>query len=248
MLRFLFDPGGVRLLGSRVDAGGVDPADDLVVSWEAWRPPDVEYDALEGISDDAYFLTARAYTGPQRFLEDGLQKRDWYEFPLKFGDGASGAAAVLDAALIMADGVARRVLTEHAGVSVGAGTPPSQVSWMRFPHMSYQSLHRSCVQLALHTLEMAAGRDERRPADLFLVAPMPAWLEEVAEGGVPALLRHLPQGLMYVLRNRFVLPASLPKQLDRAGLLTRVNGKIDERHYTFEGRTPYGRVLDHVLT
>ena len=248
MLRFLFDPGGVRLLGSGVDAGGVDAADDMVVSWEAWRAPDVDYDALEGIADDAYFLTARGYTGPQRFLEDGLQKRDWFEFPLTFEGGAAGASAVLDAALIMADSVARRVLREHAGVSVAAGTPPESVSWMRFSHVSYQSLHRSCVQLALRTLEMAAGRDERRPAEFFPVAPMPAWLDELADGGVAALIRNLPRGLAYVLKNRFILPATLPQQLDRAGFLTRVDGKIDERHYTFTGRTPYGRVREHVLT
>jgi hypothetical protein len=42
-LRFVFEPGGAEFIGREEDAvGEPDVLGDLVLSWEAWRPPGVD--------------------------------------------------------------------------------------------------------------------------------------------------------------------------------------------------------------
>ena len=62
-IRFVFEEGGAEFLGDVSDAvGEPDPLADLVLSWEAWRPPGVDYDVLRGMDSSQYELSLRAYS------------------------------------------------------------------------------------------------------------------------------------------------------------------------------------------
>ncbi len=186
MVRFIFaddtpltllDPSGKPLFG--------DPAiQDLILSWEAWRAPGADFDAIAGLDPTTYGLTLRAYSGPQRFLEDTLQKRDWYATPLELPGGEVGNAELLRVMLALGDGTARRTLegiysrtgddwTRHGpGTDASAATASSQLvralqsgtsaedSLTVLPQneLSYQTLQRSCATMALFTIRVAMAR------------------------------------------------------------------------------------------
>ncbi|NOR23354.1 MAG: hypothetical protein GQ542_02995, partial [Desulforhopalus sp.] len=83
-LRFVFEKGyGPELLTLEdVDNGSLNTIDDLVLSWESWRPPDTPYNMIRGLGDESYMLTMRIFAGSQLFLEDSLRKKDWYSYRL----------------------------------------------------------------------------------------------------------------------------------------------------------------------
>ena len=115
-LRFVFEDGGIELLGRDTSAvGEPDVITDLVFSWEAWRPPGVGYDVMTGMDAAAYELSLRCFSGPQRFLEDMLVPRPWTAYDLQLPGGREGLAELLRVTVIMGDGVARQVIGRMLG-------------------------------------------------------------------------------------------------------------------------------------
>jgi hypothetical protein len=189
-LRFVFEPGGAELFGGEVGAvGEADSLTDLVLSWEAWRPPGVDYDVLRGMEPGNYQLSMRAYSGPQRFLEDTLIRRDWHVYTLDLPGGRRGASELLRVALALGDGAARAVIAGIRGdqedewvVSgpdseseggdaaaqwrtlreqvVAAGIQPADARLDLSEHSSYQSLLRSCATMALYSIRVTVERLE----------------------------------------------------------------------------------------
>lgn len=185
-LRFVFEPGGVELVGDDPSAvGEPDSFDDIVLSWEAWRPPGTGYSILKGMDPNVYRLTMRAYSGVQRFIEDALQKRDWQAYTLALPGGREGAMELLKVSLAMGDGAGRCVLSELfqdsndawvAGGPSGESEGDAAGSWAEIQsrlrdarklpdqrtdltgRTAYHSVVRSCASMALYQVDVATVR------------------------------------------------------------------------------------------
>lgn len=113
-LRFIFESGKepvlIELAGAET---GADPGiKDLVFGWVSWRRPEVDWDLRRGLDDDAqeYWLSLRAFAGSQMFLEDALEGRDWFSYPLRIPGGKQGLIELLKSTVTLGDGVARDTL------------------------------------------------------------------------------------------------------------------------------------------
>ncbi len=188
-LRFVFEEGSAEWLGGHPEGvvGEPDVFDDLILSWEAWRPPGVSYDAMKGMREDAYMLSLRAYSGRQRFLEDALGPRDWKCFDLELPGGQRGWTELLLVGLALGDGSGRAAIgqmldhAEEAWLSKGPRESEDEknaaAQWMKVreeiqrrqvhPHdqrldmsetTTYQTLIRSCASLALYNIDVAVQR------------------------------------------------------------------------------------------
>ena len=185
-LRFIFEEGGARLRGGRGEiAGESETLYDLVLSWEAWRPPGVDYHMIRGMDPRTYELSCRGYSGPQRFLEDALMNRDWNVFKLRLPGGREGYAELLRVALAIGDGAARSSLAwmieQAAGQGKddgGEGADGAELDAWRslreraLPAVApdddprvdltgktgYHSLLRSCANMSLYTIDVAVAR------------------------------------------------------------------------------------------
>jgi hypothetical protein len=77
-LRFIFAPENcptlLNLAGTEIRSDARIP--DLVLSWESWRPTDQKFSLKDGLDEPAYGLSLRGFSGPQRYLEDGIRRRD----------------------------------------------------------------------------------------------------------------------------------------------------------------------------
>jgi len=160
---------------------------DLVFSWEAWRPPDAGYDVMTGMDPAAYLLTPRAFSGPQRFLDDALGKRDWFSHRLRLPGGHEGLVELLKTNLALCDGVARHAVSrildqnEQEWVRLApradgdsaltlaewqelrealAPRPVTTDTLINLPErdLAYQTLLRSCATMALYTINVAVDR------------------------------------------------------------------------------------------
>ena len=275
-LRFVFEPGGVELVGDDPDeVGEADSFDDLVLSWEAWRPPGTGYSILKGMDPSVYRLSMRAYSGAQRFLEDALQRRDWEVYTLALPGGKEGAMELLKVSLAMGDGAARCVLSElfeESGDAWVAGGPRSAsegdaaAAWTEIQsrlqdarklgdertdlsgRTAYQSVVRSCAVMALYQVDVATVRliesghthAGGRPVKIADIDEIPEWLTDLAKTNVAGLFLRGPRMLAYVHKYPSAIPGEIPKELDRAGLLVRENGKPRKSNFTAEGETPWG--------
>ena len=182
-LRFIFaadkQPELLSLAGADT---GTDPhISDMVVSWESWRPPDVNFNLLQGLDDYAYALSLRAYAGPQRYLEDALHQRDWYSYRLRMPGGREGLRELLQVSLALGDGVARHTLyhllqtSEQAWLRMApegaGGEEEAHALWHQFEtqlhgdvapegaptqlpteQQTYHALLRSCVTLSRYSI------------------------------------------------------------------------------------------------
>lgn len=186
-LRFVFDEGGANFLGGDPSTvGEPDELTDLILSWEAWREPGVDYSALKGMDHEVYQLTMRAYSGVQRFLEDALQRREWNVYTLQLPGGREGLTELLKVSLAMGDGAARYVLTqlfekaEEEWASAGPDADPeggdALALWRELGskigkahtggdsridmsgRTGYQSLLRSCATMALYEINVTTAR------------------------------------------------------------------------------------------
>lgn len=186
-IRFVFEEGGAEFIGSPKTVGEPYSLDDLVLSWEAWRPPGVDFNILIGMDHRNFELTMRAYSGPQRFLEDALGNRDWNTYYLKLPGGTRGFAELLKVGLALGDGAARHSigrmlqLAEDEWAAQGPDAVPggdnAAAQWRMLKELAasktptvddsrvemagktgYQSLLRSCATMALYNVDVAVAR------------------------------------------------------------------------------------------
>ncbi|MBK1632748.1 hypothetical protein CKO31_18755 [Thiohalocapsa halophila] len=160
------------------------PLDDLVLSWEAWRPPRTRYDPIAGMDPETYALTARAYSGRTRWLGDALRGNPWRCYPLRLPATGDAAATVLMTGLLMGDALARRTvaamvergdlelpgaeaLTDFtpadkdavvAAFSTSALPDDPLTHLMGEAELSYQLLERSCITYSLGVIQLALLR------------------------------------------------------------------------------------------
>ena len=111
-LRFLFHPDQhpVVLNEDGETQRFIPDLDDIVLSWEAWRPPLAQYDPLGGLDPETYALTARAYSGVQRFLIDALSNNPWVCYPVVLPETEEAVRDVFLTGLLMGDALARRMV------------------------------------------------------------------------------------------------------------------------------------------
>ncbi|HEC29975.1 MAG TPA: hypothetical protein ENI65_10355 [Gammaproteobacteria bacterium] len=190
-LRFIFEPGKEpELLDLAGAETGADPRiPDLVFSWVSWRRPDVSWAFRKGMDDESqiYWLSLRAFAGSQRFLEDVLEGRDWYCYPLRLPGGKEGLAELFMSTVTLGDGVARDTLAhmlaggeeawlKHAPPGNDAEqdircqwnelleriktSDPQALTQVLIPpeQDTYHPLVRSCVTLARYTVLLTVKR------------------------------------------------------------------------------------------
>jgi hypothetical protein len=188
MIRFVFEEGGAEFSGGdRGVAGKKEILEDLMISWEAWRAPGVDYKMMKGMDPETYELSCRAYSGPQRFLEDALMNRDWNMFKLNLPGGKSAYKELLLVALALGDGASRHSIVwmiedaEKKWQEEGLGSDPEQAAaagvWRALKERAgsasppvddpradmtgrtgYQSLTRSCATMALYSVDLTVAR------------------------------------------------------------------------------------------
>jgi hypothetical protein len=182
-LRFVFDPDNrPKILGPEAEALFRDPyVDDLIMSWEAWRPPLMMWDYEAGLDPKNFTLTARLTAGHVRFTNDALRSNFWHCYPLALPEVEGAADTVLHTALLMGDALMRRVIGEMVDLEqIDSTTIPdaecwsgedicklkSKLSWDQIPDddareqfstddISYHLLERSCIALALAQIDFA---------------------------------------------------------------------------------------------
>ena len=157
--------------------------DDLVFSWEAWRPPRTPYGYLEGLDPSAYAMTVRCYAGAQRFLTDVLRNSPWECYPIKLPDVKDAKQDLLYTCLMIGDGLGRRTI--QSMVEDGQLDPPSEKlaelsesEWeavrtrlaadrvpddplagiMGEADLSYHLVLRSCITMSLTAVDLALAR------------------------------------------------------------------------------------------
>ena len=186
-IRFKFEDGGAQFMdGIDGAVGAPDALDDLVLSWEAWRPPGVDFDVIQGMDPKVFQLTMRGYSGTQRFIEDALMGRDWYVYTLRLPGGRAGLAELLRVTLAMGDGAARYVVSEflEKAESEWAASGPSTLTqggdamekWRAIKdrigeartggddridmtgRSGYQTMLRSCATMALYAVNVTTAR------------------------------------------------------------------------------------------
>jgi hypothetical protein len=226
MIRLVFGAGNapVVLSQSGLPFPGRSKIRDLVFSWEAWRPPGVQFTMKKGLDPNTFGLTLRCYTGAQRFLEDAMQRRDWTCYPLSLPSGEKGLRELLYVALVTGDSLARHTIlklfedAQRAGYGetpsdypdpeitdlqtlknalVDNQAPEDPITDIMGGKINYQLCERSCITMALELVAMTARR----------------------------LTSHLPPGEQIRVR---VTPENVPGWIDdlahagRAGIFLRV--------------------------
>lgn len=272
-LRLLFDPGRrPTLIGNNGRRLSRDAEiDDLVFSWEAWRPPATDFHSRQGLDPNNYALSMRCFTGPQRFLEDSLRNRNWICYPLALPAAEDAGGELLYAILLIGDSLARLTLArilEHLAEpsALARGEPGNDLqSWAQLKALvadapdspleavlgsgfSYQTLTRSCVTMALTCIDVAmarlwrrAGLGEWKPLQVSTEDP-PAWVKELSHASIRGFFERLPSVIWWLMKNHTVIPKHAHEVLERAGLLQRQNGHVVQHEYDIGGATPYGSV------
>jgi hypothetical protein len=253
--------------------------DDIVLSWEAWRPPRASFDPVAGLDPSTYALTPRCFAGSVRCLADAVLDRPWHCYPLNLPDVDNAKDELLYVSLVLADAVARQttlsIIEEH--IEKGRNFPedypgPELEDWETLAEelsktevpenpiddilsgsIRYQLLERSCITMALQSVDWANQRIHERAGlgepRRIRISPktMPAFLSALAAGKRSAALLRVPAALHWLINNHTVIPSLAPSLLDEAGLLCRENGQIVKSHYDNRRRTPYGSISEHLI-
>jgi hypothetical protein len=190
MLRFIFKKDRRPIvLGSDGQPLSKDAiVNDLVISWEAWRPPVAGFDALAGLDPETYALTARGFIGSVRCLTDSILDRPWICYPLALPDVPDAEAELLYVSLLMGDAVARQTVGTIVEKQIEEGrnvpgdypdpelaeweelkeerarikTPPSPIQDLLDGKFRYHLLERSCITMALTSVDWANVRLHER--------------------------------------------------------------------------------------
>lgn len=281
-LRFVFDPDNrPRILGKEAEKiHGDTYLDDLVVSWEAWRPTLEAWTAGKGLDPEAFTLTARMYAGPYRFANDSLRGSFWECFPLALPDVEHAEEYLLRTSLLLGDSLTRRVIGDMLDLNqlkshdLPSGDVWTQddidrvhraLDWEEIPDkdaqamlseadMSYQTLLRSCVTLALAQVDLAAQWIHEDynlgPRERVKVAPdkLPKWFDSMVSGDRSGVITGIPGALAWYSHNQTVQPGVSYKLLDRVGLLQRdEKGRPVHYMYRVGDITPYGKLTDNQM-
>jgi hypothetical protein len=281
MLRFIFKPDARPII---LDNRGKAVANnakiqDLVLSWEAWRPPTAHFDPLAGLDPTTYSLTPRCFSGSVRCLTDSILNRPWVAYPLKLPDVPNAADEVLYLGLLLGDALARQTITQLLEVQVKGDDeaqdraqaeaedvvegeaaleeseiPQNPIRDILDGNLSYHLLLRSCVTMALATIDWANVRIHRRGGlpdpPRIRVAPdsLPTALDEIAEGNMKSAFLRIPGALYWLTKNGSAMPGDSYKVLEEAGLLqTGEDGKIARKDYENRHESPYGCIDDNLI-
>jgi hypothetical protein len=198
---------------------------------------------------------------------------------LKLPDVENAANELLYTSLVLADAVARQttlgILEERiqqgrnmpadypdpelqdweilAAESRNAQVPEYPIDDILSGKIRYQLLERSCITMALQSVDWANQRIHARAGlrqpRRIRISPqtMPAFLYALAGGKRTEALLRVPAALHWLMNNQTVVPAQAPKLLDEVGLLRRENGQIVKSRYDNRGDTPYGSISDHLI-
>jgi hypothetical protein len=281
MLRFIFKEGRRPTI---LDKQGVPLANDaevsdLVLSWEAWRPPETAFDPIKGLNPSTYALTPRCFVGAVRCLNDSILNRPWHCYTLKLPEVEHAYDEMLYSCFALADAVARQTVSHLidrrigrgqklfadysealdsdwdaiGDYSRGANLPEEPIRDVLDGKISYQLLERSCITMALlsvdwgnHRIHRRAGLPEPRRVE---VAPegMPSFISELVSGERTPLLLRIPAALHWVMHNQTVVVGKAPKALADIGLLETRLGRPVRTVYDTRRETPYGALLDHLI-
>jgi len=166
--------------------------DDLVFSFEAWRPPGTPFQPLAGLDPATYALSMRCYAGTQRFLEDGVCNRSWVTYPLDFGERPDVGDELLYAALVTGDSLARHTinhLLDNPDVNLDLEqadypqvgpqrieelqslldrdqVPDDPIAELTGGEISYHLLQRSCITMGLNVIDTCLHRVHHRHPEL----------------------------------------------------------------------------------
>lgn len=281
MLRFIFreDRRPIVLGADGQPFTNDSTLDDLVLSWEAWRPPRASFDPVAGLDPSTYALTPRCFVGSVRCLADAVLDRPWHCYPLKLPDVENANNELLYVSLALADAVARQttlsiveeyiakgrnMLEDYADAKLEdwatlaeesrkAEVPEDPIEDILTGKIRYQLLERSCITMALQSVDLANQRIHERAGlgepRRIRISPktMPAFLSALAAGKRTKALLGMPAALHWLMSNHTVIPSNAPSLLDEVGLLRRENGQIVKRHYDNRRETPYGSVAEHLI-
>ncbi len=252
---------------------------DLVLSWEAWRPPGTGYDPVAGLDPETYALTMRGFNGSVRCTADAILDRPWTCYPLQLPDVPDAAAEMLYVGLLLGDVVARQTITtlldrqikegqnlpedystldsaEWAALKdwlEGEDIPENPIQEILDGKTRYHTLLRSCVTMALTTIDWANARIYRRALlpdpERIRVTPesFPSLVDDLAHGKRSAMLARIPGALHWLTRHQTVIPGRAWRLLDDVGLLQHRDGRVIEHHYDNRQESPYGRLEDHLI-
>jgi hypothetical protein len=187
---------------------------DLVLSWEAWRPPDASFNPVKGLHPGTYALTPRCLVGAVRCLTDSLLDRPWHCYTIKLPDVEHAHDEMLYSCFAFADAVARQTVShligrpfqrgmnpfsDYAealesdwegvtGYYKSASLPEEPIRDVLDGKISYQLLERSCITMALLSADWGNLRIHRRAG-----LPEPKRVE-VAPASLPAFISELVCG------------------------------------------------------
>ncbi len=208
-LRLIFDPKRRPIvLNEDGTPFSSDPyLDDLMFSFEAWRPPAAHFDPLAGLDPTAYALTMRCYAATQRFLEDSLRGLSWHCYPLKLPPVEEAHDELLYTCLTMGDSLARHTLHQHLHslsphfdgdprdypqptseqveklreILDDASVPDDPIAQIMGGDTSYHLLLRSCITMGLTAIDASVSRIHERHPELGAYHPL-----KVTPGEIPS--------------------------------------------------------------
>ncbi len=272
-LRFIFaEAESPRLLGvASEELGSNNRVGDLILSWEAWRAPGAGFSVFTGLDPASYDLSLRAYSGPQRFLEDALGPRDWYCYPLRLPGGDAGLAELLRVSIALGDGLARATVTRRLAEiptdsSVSwesfrqAAAPVSDADAIELPPkelQTYQTLLRSCATMALYSITATldrlreSGHVDGVDWDKVPRSPIDKeepWMMEAAANELSAVGKSAARALSFFKRYPAAIPGRIPELLHKAGLIVS-DGKNKAvcHHYSLRKQTPYSKLAENLI-
>jgi hypothetical protein len=252
---------------------------DLVFSWEAWRPPGTSFDPVSGLDPSTYALTMRCFNGSVRCLSDAILGRPWVCYPLRLPDVPHAFDLLLYECLLLGDTVARQTIGSlldsriEQGFEMPAGyedpeveawalirdalqredIPESPIDELLGGNTSYHLLERSCITMALTSLDAAnvricrvGGLEEPRR---IRVAPraVPGFFAALAGRKRTGALMQVPGAFHWLMHNQTVIPGKSHQLIDEVGLLERDERGIVHRRFDNREETPYGRPSDNLI-
>ena len=283
MLRFIFKPDARPVILDRHGEAITQHAmvKDLVLSWEAWRPPMAHFDPVAGLDPKTYTLTARCFSGSVRCLTDSILDRPWVIYPLQVPDVPNALDEMFYIALLLGDALGRQTIEQLLDVRVnGSRTaeklteveveemedaeqkaeeaeeeelPDNPIQEILSGNVSYHLVLRSCVTMALATLDWANVRIHRRgdlpdpPRIRSAPKSLPAALDELAHGNMKSALIRMPGALYWLTKNGSAVPGDAHKVLEEAGLLKKEEGKLVRKDYENRHESPYGCTDDNLI-